>query len=67
MIDELERLQLEIEERTRVSREIITYLRGMQQRVDILTQKNGHLSAENSAMRAILTREFSNWKAKVYQ
>jgi hypothetical protein len=62
MIEELERLQAEIEERTRVSREIITYLRGMQARVDTLSLKNDHLSAENSAMRAILTREFSNWK-----
>lgn len=57
MIEELERLQHEIEERTRVSLEIITYLRGMQQRVDTLTHKNDLLVAENNALRAILTRE----------
>lgn len=62
MIEELERLQLEIEERAHIAREIIAYLRGMQQRVDTLSLKNDHLNAENSAMRAILTREFSSWK-----
>lgn len=62
MIEELERLLAEIDERTLVAREIVTYIKGMQARVDTLNLKNDHLNAENSAMRAILTREFKNWK-----